>query len=65
MTLNDKDLAALKHMLEEQGRWIIFVHQGHVVKVAKVGKERPIDELVKLTPSNPLCSPSGAAKIVL
>ena len=42
----DGDILALHLMLAESGRWMVFVHQGHIVKMTKIPPEQPIDELL-------------------
>jgi len=42
----DKDILVLYRMLAEPGRWMIFVHQGHIVKATKLPPEQPVDALL-------------------
>ena len=35
----DKDVEILRRMLSQPGRWLVHVHSGHIVKVARVAPE--------------------------
>ena len=37
-----KDIAVLNKMLSDNGRWMIFVHEGHIVKIVKVPEEEDV-----------------------
>jgi len=47
-------LTLLKILLKRPGRWLIMVHQGHIVKVAFVEPDQTVGKLV---PDNLLCLP--------
>jgi len=42
MGVAESDLATLRRILGEPGRWLVFVHQDHIVKVAKVEPEQNV-----------------------
>ena len=42
----DKDMLALYRILAEPGRWLVFVHQGHIVKLTKLPPEQPVDAVI-------------------
>ena len=42
----DKDTLALYRILAEPGRWMVFVHQGHIVKLTKLPPEQPVDVVI-------------------
>jgi len=39
----DKDVEILRRMLSQPGRWLVHVHSGHIVKVARVAPEMLAD----------------------
>lgn len=47
--VDESDLGALILMLGEQGRWLVFVHQDHIVKVAKVEPEQVVKKAIGST----------------
>ena len=59
-----RDSAILRRLLETAGRWILFIHQGHIVKVARVTPEQPAGELLdNLPPSESLTVAKSTAII--
>ena len=42
----DKDVEILRRMLSQPGRWLVHVHSGHIVKVARVAPEMPADAVL-------------------
>jgi len=59
MDKDTRDIVILRRLLETTGRWILFVHQGHIVKVARVAPEMPAD--VVLDDSTSKASPEPAS----
>lgn len=51
MGVAESDLAALRLILEAPGRWLVFVHQDHIVKVAKVEPEQSVKAALFATDS--------------
>ena len=49
MTIQD-DIEVLKRLLTEPGKWLVIVHLGHIVKVAKVEPEQDAKELARACP---------------
>ena len=41
-----RDIEILRRLLATTGRWILFVHQGHIVKVARVAPEMSADAVL-------------------
>lgn len=41
-----RDVRALQNMLEYNAMWLVRTHNGHIVKVARVPPETPIDDFV-------------------
>jgi hypothetical protein len=54
MTIQD-DIEVLKRILIEPGKWLVIVHLGHIVKVAKVEPEKDAKELARVFPKPALC----------
>ena len=50
MTIQD-DVEVLKRILTEPGKWLVIVHLGHIVKVAKVEPEQDAKELARACPN--------------
>jgi len=50
MTMQD-DIEVLKRILTEPGKWLVIVHLGHIVKVAKVEPEQDAKELARAFPT--------------
>jgi len=46
MDKDTRDIEILRRLLETTGRWILFVHQGHIVKVARVAQEMSADAVL-------------------
>ena len=46
MTMADKDIQVLRRILSEAGKWLLIVHQGHIVKVARVMPEMSADAVL-------------------
>ena len=42
----DKDVEILRRMLSQPGRWLVYVHSGHIVKVARVAPEMSADAVL-------------------
>ena len=42
----DKDVEILRRMLSQPGRWLVHVHSGHIVKVARVAPEMSADAVL-------------------
>ena len=42
----DKDVEILRRMLSQPGRWLVHVHSGHLVKVARVAPEMSADAVL-------------------
>jgi len=42
----DKDVEILRRMLSQAGRWLVHVHSGHIVKVARVAPETSADAVL-------------------
>ena len=42
----DKDVEILRRMLSQPGRWLVHVHSGHIVKVARVAPEMSVDAVL-------------------
>ena len=42
----DKDVEILRRMLSQAGRWLVHVHSGHIVKVARVAPEMSADAVL-------------------
>jgi len=42
----DKDIEILRRMLSQPGRWLVHVHSGHIVKVARVAPEMTADAVL-------------------
>jgi len=59
MTTADKDIQVLRRILSEAGKWLVIVHQGHIVKVARVAPEMSADAV--LGDSTPRVSPKPAS----
>ena len=55
----DKDIEILRRMLSQPGRWLVHVHSGHIVKVARVAPEMSADAV--LDDSTPRVSPKPAS----
>ena len=55
----DKGVEILRRMLSQPGRWLVHVHSGHIVKVARVAPEMPADGV--LDDSTPKVSPKPAS----
>ena len=54
MTIQD-DVEVLKRILSEPGKWLVIVHLGHIVKVAKVEPEQDAKELARAFPKPVSC----------
>jgi len=54
MTIHD-DIEVLKRILTEPGKWLVIVHLGHIVKVAKVEPEQDAKELARVSPKPAVC----------
>jgi len=54
MTIQD-DIEVLKRILSEPGKWLVIVHLGHIVKVAKVEPEQDAKEWARAFPKSALC----------
>ena len=54
MTIQD-DVEVLKRILTEPGKWLVIVHLGHIVKVAKVEPEKDAKELTRACPKSASC----------
>jgi len=54
MTIQD-DIEVLKRILSEPGKWLVIVHLGHIVKVAKVEPEKDAKELARMSPKPASC----------
>jgi hypothetical protein len=46
MTTADKDIQVLRRILSEAGKWLVHVHSGHIVKVARVAPEMSADAVL-------------------
>jgi len=55
----DKDVEILRRMLSQAGRWLVHVHSGHIVKVARVAQEMSADAV--LDDPHPRVSPKPAS----
>jgi len=55
----DKDVEILRRMLSQPGRWLVHVHSGHIVKVARVAPEMSADAV--LDDSTSRASPKPAS----
>jgi len=55
----DKDIEILRRMLSQPGRWLVHVHSGHIVKVARVAPEMSADAV--LDDSAPRAVPKPAS----
>jgi len=42
----DKDVEILRRILSQPGRWLVHVHSGHIVKVARVAPEMSADAVL-------------------
>ena len=42
----DKDIEILRRMPSQPGRWLVHVHSGHIVKVARVAPEMSADAVL-------------------
>jgi hypothetical protein len=42
----DKDIEILRRMLPQPRRWLVHVHSGHIVKVARVAPEMTADAVL-------------------
>jgi len=42
----DKDVEILRRMLSQPGRWLVHMHSGHIVKVARVAPEMSADAVL-------------------
>ena len=42
----DKDVEILRRMLSQPGRWLVHVHSGHIVKIARVAPEMSADAVL-------------------
>jgi hypothetical protein len=59
MTTADKDIQVLRRILSEAGKWLVHVHSGHIVKVARVAPEMSADAV--LDDVTPRVSPKPAS----
>jgi len=55
----DKDVEILRRVLSQPGRWLVHVHSGHIVKVARVAQEMTADAV--LDDATPRVSPRPAS----
>jgi hypothetical protein len=42
----DKDIEILRRMPSQPGRWLVHVHSGHIVEVARVAQEMSADAVL-------------------
>jgi hypothetical protein len=54
MDKDTRDIVILRRLLETTGRWILFVHQGHIVKVARVAPEMSADAVLGDSAARPV-----------
>ena len=54
----DKDIEILRRMLPQPRRWLVHVHSGHIVKVARVAPEMTADAV--LDDATPIACPRSA-----
>jgi len=54
MTMQD-GTEVLKRILTEPGKWLVIVHLGHIVKIAKVEPEKDAKESARAFPKPASC----------
>jgi len=59
----DKDIEILRRMLSQPGRWLVHVHSGHIVKVARVAPEMSADAV--LDDAAPMACPKSAVRRIV
>jgi len=55
----DKDVEILRRMLSQPGRWLVHVHSGHIVKVARVAPEMSADSVLDDSAARPSPKPAS------
>jgi hypothetical protein len=46
----DRNTLALRRMLQDNGLWLVTVHNGQITKFVHIPKEQPIEKLIEEHP---------------